>query len=129
LLATFHYGKRAVCLLTVHIDKDTEQGTHDLQLRTVFDLFVALRDPAILLGDLNEVDPHPELVRLLSTPGVHNALAQVSRTGIRKAPVDWILTKGFRTVRGEWKENSASDHPVARVTMLQRIEAGQMLAD
>jgi len=117
LLATFYYRNRAVRLLTVHIDKDSEQGTHDLQLRTVFDVFVALREPAILLGDLNEVETHPEFARLLSTPGVHNALAQVPRTGIRKAPVDWILTKGFRTVRGEWKENPASDHPVAKVEL------------
>ncbi len=100
-------------LLAVHIDKDLEQNTHDVQLRTVADLFLSLREPAILLGDLNEFGSHPEIIRLLGTAGVHNALADVPRPTVKSNPIDWIITRGFRTVRAEWRPTPSSDHPVA----------------
>ena len=73
LLANFAYRGNTVHLLAVHIDRDLEQNTHDLQLHTVFDFFLSLREPAVLMGDLNEFGSHPELIRLLKAPGVHNA--------------------------------------------------------
>jgi len=113
LLANFLHQGRTVHLLAVHIDKDLEQNTHDVQLRTVADLFLSLREPAILLGDLNEFSTHPEIVRLLRTAGVHSALADVPRPTVKSDPIDWIFTRGFRTVRGEWRVTPSSDHPVA----------------
>jgi endonuclease/exonuclease/phosphatase (EEP) superfamily protein YafD len=100
-------------LLAVHIDKDLEQDTHDKQIRTMFDLFLSMQEPAILMGDLNEVGTHPEFVRLLAMPGVHNALAGIPRPTIKSNPIDWIFTRGFRTVHAEWRSTSSSDHPVA----------------
>jgi len=113
LLANFLHQGRIVHLLAVHIDKDLEQNTHDIQLRTVADLFLSLREPAILLGDLNDFSTHPEIVRLLQTPGVHSALADVPRPTVKSDPIDWIFTRGFRTVRAEWRPTPSSDHPVA----------------
>jgi len=113
LLANFLHQGRTVHLLAVHIDKDLELNTHDLQLRTVADLFLSLREPAILLGDLNEFSTHPEIIRLLGTPGVHSALADIPRPTVKSDPIDWIFTRGFRTVRAEWRVTPSSDHPVA----------------
>jgi endonuclease/exonuclease/phosphatase family metal-dependent hydrolase len=113
LLANFSYHGRTVHLLCVHIDKDEEQNTHDLQLRTVFNLFLSLEEPAILMGDMNEFASHPELVRLLKTPGVHNALAEIPHPTVKSNPIDWIFTRGFRTVRAQWRVTPSSDHPVA----------------
>jgi endonuclease/exonuclease/phosphatase family metal-dependent hydrolase len=117
LLTNFTHWGRTVNLLAVHIDKDTEKDTHDLQLKATFDLFLSLSEPAILLGDLNEFSTHPELVRLMHTPGVHNALAGIPGPTVKKNPIDWIFTRGLRTVRAEWIANSASDHPVARADL------------
>jgi endonuclease/exonuclease/phosphatase family metal-dependent hydrolase len=117
LLTNFTHWGRTVHVLTVHIDKDEERDTHNIQLRTAFDLFLSLNEPAILLGDLNEFGTHPELVRLLKTPGVHNALAGIPAPTVKKNPIDWIFTRGLRTVRAEWIANPASDHPVARADL------------
>jgi endonuclease/exonuclease/phosphatase family metal-dependent hydrolase len=117
LLANFEHWGRTVHVLSVHIDKDEEGNTHDTQLRTAFDLFLSLQEPAILLGDLNEFASHPEMVRLLKTPGVHNALADIPGPTVKKNPIDWIFTRGLRTVRAEWIANPASDHPVARADL------------
>jgi endonuclease/exonuclease/phosphatase family metal-dependent hydrolase len=117
LLTNFEHWGRTVHVLTVHIDKDEEGNTHNIQLRTSFDLFLSLSEPAILLGDLNEFSTHPELVRLLKTPGVHNALTDIPGPTVKKNPIDWIITRGLRTVRAEWIANPASDHPVARADL------------
>jgi endonuclease/exonuclease/phosphatase family metal-dependent hydrolase len=117
LLTNFEHWGRTVHVLTVHIDKDEEKDTHNIQLRTSFDLFLSLSEPAILLGDLNEFATHPEMVRVLSTPGVHNALADIPGPTVKKNPIDWIITRGLRTVRAEWITNPASDHPVARADL------------
>jgi endonuclease/exonuclease/phosphatase family metal-dependent hydrolase len=113
LLANFPFHGKTVHLLAVHIDKDTEQDTHDKQLHTVFDLFLSLQEPAILLGDMNEFGSHPEIKRLLATPGVHSALAEIPRPKVKSDPIDWIFTRGFRTVHAEWRATPSSDHPVA----------------
>jgi endonuclease/exonuclease/phosphatase family metal-dependent hydrolase len=112
-LANFPFRGRTVHLLAVHIDKDMEQNTHDNQLHTIANLFLSLQEPAILMGDLNEFGSHPELARLIATPGVHNALAGIARPTVKSNPIDWIFTRGFRTVHAEWRANPASDHPVA----------------
>jgi endonuclease/exonuclease/phosphatase family metal-dependent hydrolase len=117
LLANFNHWGRTVHLLAVHIDKDTEGDTHDIQLRTACDLFLSLGEPAIFLGDLNEFGSHPELTRLLHTSGVKNALADIPGPTVKKDPIDWIFTRGLRTVRAEWITNPASDHPVARADL------------
>jgi endonuclease/exonuclease/phosphatase family metal-dependent hydrolase len=117
LLTNFEHWGRTIHVLTVHIDKDEEGDTHNIQLRTSFDLFLSLSEPAILLGDLNEFATHPEIVRLLHSPGVHNALADIPGPTVKKNPIDWIITRGLRTVRAEWITNPASDHPVARADL------------
>jgi endonuclease/exonuclease/phosphatase family metal-dependent hydrolase len=113
LLANFAYRGRTVHLLAVHIDKDMELNTHDNQLHTVIDLFLSLQEPAILLGDMNEFGSHPEIKRLLATPGVQSALAGALKPTVKTDPIDWIFTRGFRTVHAEWRATPSSDHPVA----------------
>jgi endonuclease/exonuclease/phosphatase family metal-dependent hydrolase len=113
LLANLAYRGRTIHLLAVHIDKDMELDTHDNQLHTVIDLFLSLQEPAILLGDMNEFGSHPEIKRLLATPGVHSALAGAAKPTVKSDPIDWIFTRGLRTVHAEWRATPSSDHPVA----------------
>lgn len=128
LLANFPFHGRTVHLLAVHIDKDMEQNTHDHQLHTVVDLFLSLQEPAILLGDMNDVSTHPEIVRLLKMPGVHSALAEVPRPPVKSDPIDWIFTRGFRTVHAEWRPTPSSDHPVACAS-LELSEAARVASN
>lgn len=114
----------------MHLVVNEDDGTHEAQLRTAIDLFLSLAEPAILLGDLNEVGSHPAIVRLLNTPRVRNALANSPRTNGKQNPIDWIITRGFRTVRAEWMETAASDHPVARAELeLSTETAGEPRRD
>jgi hypothetical protein len=77
-------------------------------LRTVIDLFLALRPPAMLLGDLNTTRDDPLLRDLLATPSVADALAN-SPAGSGR--IDWIITHGLKTVASGMSPAGASDHP------------------
>ena len=59
LLTNFTHWGRTVHVLTVHIDKDTEGDTHDIQLRTAFDLFLSLNELAIFLGRPQRIQHAP----------------------------------------------------------------------
>jgi endonuclease/exonuclease/phosphatase family metal-dependent hydrolase len=111
VLINFPYRGQTVHLLAAHIDRDARDNTHEQQLRAVADLFLSLAEPAILVGDLNDIPSHPQIRRLLATPGVVNALACVPPSQARSTPLDWIIARGFRAVRSQWRESSASDHP------------------
>jgi endonuclease/exonuclease/phosphatase family metal-dependent hydrolase len=128
LLANFRYQGRIIHVLAVHIDRDTRDNTHEKQLQTVADLFLSLGEPAILLGDMNEIPSHPIIRRLLESPGVANALAVVPQQQRRETPLDWIITRGFRPIRAEWRESEASDHP-AGWAELQLIHGEVRTAD
>jgi endonuclease/exonuclease/phosphatase family metal-dependent hydrolase len=114
LLTSIRHRGRVVNLLAVHLDKEHQNSDRDAQVRLVCDLFRSLNGPSILFGDLNTSEDHPEIIRLLSVPGVRNAMANVPRTGKKDKVVDWIITKEFKTVHGEWDATIASDHHVAR---------------
>lgn len=112
-LSNLRFHDQVVHVIVAHVDTPLQSDAHNSQLRTVCDLFLSLNSPAILMGDFNDVATSPEISRLLSTPGVTNALAASSEQGPSKNHIDWIVTKGFRTVRSELRDNAASDHPVA----------------
>lgn len=120
VLTQFQFGGETVRLLLVHIDLWQDRET---QLRAAADVFLALQSPAILMGDLNTTAESPLLQELLSKPGVRNALADVPGES-----VDWVITRGLRTVSARSHENDASDHPVViaelELESSDRIAAG-----
>lgn len=96
-------------VLITHIDRSNDQERFE-QLRVVGDLFLALHEPVVLMGDLNTQANEPPLARLLNSPGVHDALGDIMRE--RSGPrIDWILTRGLRTIDAGLKDSGASDHP------------------
>jgi endonuclease/exonuclease/phosphatase family metal-dependent hydrolase len=110
VLLSARHGDASLHLVITHLERGDEQE-REHQLRTVADLFLALSEPAILLGDLNCTADDDELRRLLSQPGVRDPLADV--LGAAAPPrIDWILTRGLRTLDAGLLDNGASDHPL-----------------
>ncbi|MEX2122127.1 MAG: endonuclease/exonuclease/phosphatase family protein [Pirellulales bacterium] len=109
LLANVQYGGRTIRVVVAHIDRSSDEERRT-QLRVAGDLFMSLAAPAVLLGDMNTPGEEPEIRRLLDAPGVRDPLADVLGD---KAPrrIDWIFTRGLRTLDAGIVEIGASDHP------------------
>jgi endonuclease/exonuclease/phosphatase family metal-dependent hydrolase len=101
-------GVRVNVLLT-HLDSRDLDRRHN-QLRAAGELFLSLAEPAILLGDLNSGPEDEQLQRLLNAPGVVDAVT-AGGAGSPAGRIDWILTRGLRTLESGVVDNGASDHP------------------
>lgn len=97
-----------VRVLSTHIDR-TDDREH--QLRTVIGLFHALQPPCVLMGDLNTVAADPQLDVLRKTDGVISPLHD-QIPDLPPSNIDWIFTRGLKTLSAERIENDASDHPI-----------------
>ncbi|WP_231963170.1 endonuclease/exonuclease/phosphatase family protein [Symmachiella macrocystis] len=102
LLTSFRLEDKTVQLLIAHVDLSEDR---ERQLSAVTNLFLTLKTPAILLGDLNVKATDPRMRGLMATPGVRSALAATPGRGR-----DWVIMKGFRTVSAAVIDNEASDH-------------------
>lgn len=109
LLAARHDGVTVHIVMT-HLERgDDREREH--QLHAVGDLFLALSEPAILLGDLNCTMADAEMRRLVAHLDVRDPLADT--LGPAAPPhIDWILTRGLRTLDAGLTDNGASDHPL-----------------
>jgi len=107
VLTRFRLAHMTVNLLVAHLNVSSGR---EGQLQAVSELFLSLQEPAILMGDLNTEMPNQLLARLLERAS--DAVAE-GEPGVRTMPRrDWILTRGFKTVRGGLVANDASDHPL-----------------
>ena len=110
VLVELKHGGRTIRTLLTHIARgDPEEGRR--QLRTVISLYLALSEPAILLGDLNSTGDDPQIRRLLAVPGVSDAVGKVLGAKDRPGRIDWIIARGLRPVNAGIRDNEASDHP------------------
>ncbi len=110
VFSTIDVDGRAVHVLLTHLDSRDAQRRQE-QLRTVGELFLSLAAPAILLGDMNTLPDDPQLQQLLGKPGVTDAVA----AGMAEPPprrIDWILSRGLRTIAAGCEDRGASDHPL-----------------
>ncbi len=107
ILTSVTVGDRSVRVLATHLDRGLER---EMQLKLIVDLFLSLREPAVLLGDLNTEPDDPTLRALLDTPGVTEAGAAIEELPDRR--IDWIIVRGLRPLAAEYVTNDASDHPV-----------------
>ena len=98
-------------ILSVHIDREQDRQS---QLKTVIDLFLNLEKPCVLMGDLNTTAADPLLVRLMEQPDVQNPLNDQLGGALPSQNIDWIFTRGLRTISAKLVENTASDHPLVQ---------------
>jgi endonuclease/exonuclease/phosphatase family metal-dependent hydrolase len=110
VLVELEHRGRTVHVLLTHVTRHDDRSRHE-QLRAVADRFLALDQPAILLGDLNSNADDDEVRRLLAAPGVRDPLGET--LGANAPPrIDWILTRGMRCVTAGLRDDGASDHPL-----------------
>lgn len=113
LLWTVELQGGRVRVLSTHIDRTADR---EHQLKTVIGLFHSLQPPCVLMGDLNTVAADPQLEALINTDGVscplHDKIVDLPPTNI-----DWIFTRGLRTISVERTENDASDHPIIKAEL------------
>jgi endonuclease/exonuclease/phosphatase family metal-dependent hydrolase len=105
------YQGQALPVLITHLDR---QGDREGQLQAVARLFLALKEPCVLMGDLNSWEHDPIIRELLTTPGVHDPVRSCLGAAT-PSRIDWILTRGLRGVRAEVCDHGASDHPCYKV--------------
>jgi endonuclease/exonuclease/phosphatase family metal-dependent hydrolase len=105
LLLRARFGGEPLNILITHIDRKADRIT---ELRTVFGLFAALREPAILMGDFNsppdattKIDP--TLQELIQSAGINDPVGE---------GYDRIFLRGLVGVRSGHIDNGASDHPL-----------------
>jgi endonuclease/exonuclease/phosphatase family metal-dependent hydrolase len=110
LLVNLDLGGRAVHILATHVVRSDERERR-AQVRAVVELFLALDEPSLLVGDLNSAADDPCMDDLLAAPGVIDAVGQV--LGPQGPPrIDWIVARGFRAKDAGMRDNGASDHPM-----------------
>jgi endonuclease/exonuclease/phosphatase family metal-dependent hydrolase len=107
VLAEFAAAGPSVHILATHIDRRADRES---QLAIVFDVFLGLPEPALLVGDLNSTVADPQIAWLLTQPGVLDCVGGA----LSQDPpdrVDWILGRGIRVIDAGMHATDASDHP------------------
>jgi endonuclease/exonuclease/phosphatase family metal-dependent hydrolase len=100
-----------ISVLLTHISRG-DTLIRQQQLRQTIDLYLALPEPAIFLGDLNTEVTDPEIRRLLAAPRVIDAVGQ--KLGPRDPPrIDYIFVRGLQVLGAGLRDEGASDHPLA----------------
>lgn len=114
VLTDLPWRDRTVKILSTHLDREDDRET---QLKLAIALFLSLEPPAVLMGDLNTTIDDPQLIALRNRPDVASPLHDVLGDDLPADNIDWIFTRGLRTVSAELVENAASDHPVLRAEL------------
>lgn len=114
ILTTIPLEDAQVTVIAVHIDS-AEDRVH--QLESVIRLFLNLKAPCVLMGDLNTAATDRLLVDLRASPDVRSPLHDVAPEGTTIQSIDWIFTRGLKTISAKLVENTASDHPCLRAEL------------
>ncbi len=115
LLVGLEHQGRTIHVLLSHISR-RHDAERQAQLRAVIALFLALDEPAVLLGDLNSTAEDPQILQLLQTAGVSDPLGEfLGREALQsEAPrrIDWIFSRGLHCIEAGIIDEGASDHPM-----------------
>lgn len=115
VLVALPFRGRTIHVLMTHITRRSDAERQE-QLRAVIAMYLALAEPAILLGDLNTTADDPQLRELLAMPGVEDAIAKSPAEATARQDVegriDWIITRGLRCIAAGVREQGVSDHPL-----------------
>lgn len=120
VLAIVEHARGPIRILVTHLTS-RNPARHDEQLRAVAAMFLALAEPAILLGDMNARADHPLIRQLATTPGVVEPWCELHAPD-NAARIDWIFLRGLRPLRVETTEPGASDHPLVWVEVKRGSE-------
>jgi len=107
ILLSATFSGRPLNVLITHIDRKQD---HAAEIREVGHLFLALQEPAILMGDFNLTqdangnDDDADVAALVSSAGVIDPIGKA---------YDRIFARGFVAVKSGFIEEHASDHPLA----------------
>ena len=110
LLVGLKHQDRTILALITHVTRRDDRERR-AQLRAVIALFLALEEPAMLLGDLNSPPDDPQIRQLLARPGVVDAVG-INPEASPRYRVDWVIARGLRAVDAGKSDNGASDHPL-----------------
>ena len=114
VLSTVELQSGDVRVISVHIDRE---GDRQRQLKTVIELFLGLEEPCVLMGDLNTTANDPLLADLRDRNDVRSPLHDTAPEGTTIQAIDWIFTRGLKTISAALVENKASDHPVLKAEL------------
>ncbi len=114
ILATAEMQGVDVRIIAVHIDREQDRLA---QLESVIELFLGLQPPCVLMGDLNTTMSDSMIDKLINTSGVRSPLHDNTEQVLPEGNIDWIFTRGLRTVSARLVDNRASDHPVLRAEL------------
>ena len=114
ILATAEMQGVDVRIIAVHIDREQDRRA---QLESVIELFLGLQPPCVLMGDLNTAGSDSIIEKLRNKPGVRSPLHDDTEQELPEGNIDWIFTRGLRTVSARLIVNGASDHPVLRAEL------------
>ena len=114
ILATAEMQGVDVRIIAVHIDREQDRRA---QLESVIELFLGLQPPCVLMGDLNTAGSDSIIEKLRNKPGVRSPLHDDTEHELPEGNIDWIFTRGLRTVSARLIANGASDHPVLRAEL------------
>jgi endonuclease/exonuclease/phosphatase family metal-dependent hydrolase len=109
LLSVAHNG-RTIHVVGTHLDRGDPRDRAE-QFQAATSLFLSLAEPAILMGDLNTTADEDCLRALLDMPDVHDPVSE-ALSGAAAPRIDWLLTRGLKTVNAGVADNGASDHPL-----------------
>ena len=110
VLVGLRHADRTIHVLLTHITRRDDRDRRS-QLRAVIAMYLALDEPAILVGDLNSDGDDPQIGRLLDTPGVSDPVGKILG-GEAPPRIDWIFTRGLRCLDAGIRDDGASDHPL-----------------
>ncbi|MFI5378810.1 MAG: endonuclease/exonuclease/phosphatase family protein [Tepidisphaerales bacterium] len=100
---------KPISVLVTHIDRGADRAA---QLQTVRQMFTALPEPAILMGDMNSEKTDPLIAPLRTSPGVTDGIAQILGDKDPADRIDYIFTRGLKWRTGGLRDSKASDHPM-----------------
>ena len=115
ILSTVELKGAAVRIVAVHIDRENDRRQ---QLQAVIELFLGLQKPCLLMGDLNTIARDPLLQDLVAKHDVRSPLQESLEGHLPSQNIDWIFTRGLRTISVELVENTASDHPLLKAELV-----------
>ena len=110
LLADVRHQGRTIRVLVAHVNQ-RDPRERRMQLDCVLGMFLALDEPAVLVGDLNTRRDDPAMKTALATPGVVNPVGQMLSPE-ESEMIDWILVRGLRGIDAGIRDSGASDHPL-----------------
>lgn len=110
VLVKVQHPKGIINVIVTHVANERDNPE---QFVAVSELFMALEEPAILMGDFNHTIDVPTVQALLERPGVKTAVKAGYAVEGKKL-IDWIFYRGLECLNSEVIPPLASDHPTVQ---------------